>query len=177
MSKKIATFSQFNRLNEAGWDSINDDFGDIVVNGVMLFATSVCYYDTPNDISYEIYVNPSEEELTKMGVWSVGYLEEDEDDRRMYIYANSKELTKKELKSMGAETVRDLDDEDISNYFSADYNKKMPIDVMTSEKFIDLVKSVDYNIEQWGLGDIHLMSDEAAPGYRLLGRLGAFKNK
>jgi hypothetical protein len=176
MSKKIATFSQFNRLNEAGWDSAFSA-GYIVVNGVTLFIKSVCFYDTPNDISYDAFVNPTEEDLTKMGVWSVGYFDEDEEDRRMYIYGNSKELTKKELKAMGAETVRDIDDQDIVDYFSADYDNKIPSDVMTAEQFIELVKGVDFNTEQLGLGDIHLMSDEAAPGYRLLGRLGAFKNK
>jgi hypothetical protein len=177
MKKRIASFNQFNKLNEAGWDSIDENYGEITVNGVTLSTTSVCYYDTPSDISYELYVNPSEKELIKIGIWSVGYLEEDEEDRRMYIYANSKELTKKELKAMGAETVRDIEDEDILDYFSADYNRKVPIDVMTAEQFIELVKSVDYNIEQQGLEDLHLIEDTAAPGYRLLGRLGAFKNK
>ena len=177
MSKKIATFSQFNRLNEAGWDSGYENYGEITVNGVTLSTTAVCYYDTPSDISYVLYVKPSEEELMKIGIWSAGYLEEDEEDRIMYIYANSKELTKKELKAMGAETVRDIDDQDIFDYFRADYDKKMTIDVMTAEQFIELVKSVDYNIEQQGLEDLHLIDDTAAPGYRLLGRLRAFKNK
>lgn len=177
MSKKIATFSQFNKLNEAGWDSIDEDFDEIVVNGVTLWITSVCVYDTPNDISYDVFVKPTEEELIKMGVWSVGYFDEDEEDRRMYIYSGNKELTKKELKAMGAETVRDIDDQDIADYFRADYDKKMPSDVMTAEQFIELVKGVDFNAEQLGLGDIHLLSDEGAPGYRLLGRLGSFKNK
>jgi hypothetical protein len=177
MLNRIKSFNQFNKLNEAGWNSIDENYGEITVNGVTLSTAAVCYYDTPYDISYEICVNPSEEELIKIGIWSVGYLEEDEEDRRMYIYSNSKELTKKELKSMGAETVRDIDDEDIMDYFSADYDKKVPIDVMTAEQFIELVKSVDYNIEQQGLGDLHLIEDTAAPGYRLLGRLGTFKNK
>jgi hypothetical protein len=177
MLNRIKSFNQFNKLNEAGWDSVDENYGEITVNGVTLSTTSVCYYDTPSDISYELYVKPSEEELMKIGIWSSGYLEEDEEDRIMYIYANSKELTKKELKAMGAETVRDIEDEDILDYFSADYDKKVPIDVMTAEQFIELVKSVDYNIEQQGLEDLHLIDDTAAPGYRLLGRLGAFKNK
>lgn len=177
MSKNIATFSQFNKLNEAGWDSIDEDFGEIVVNGVSLWTTSVCVYDTPNDISYDVFVKPTEEDLIKMGVWSVGYFDEDEEDRRMYIYGNSKELTKKELRAMGAETVRDIDDQDIVDYFNADYDTKIPSDVLTAEQFIEIVKGVYFNTEQLGLGDIHLMNDEAAPGYRLLGRLGTFKNK
>lgn len=177
MTNNIATFSQFNKLNESGWDSIDEDFGEIVVNGVTLFITSVCVYDTPNDISYEVFVKPTEAELTKMGVWSVGYLEEDAGDRRMYIYGNSKELTKKELRAMGAETVRDIDDLYIADYFNTDYVNKIPSDVLTAEQFIEIVKGVDFNTEQLGLGDIHLMNDEAAPGYRLLGRLGTFKNK
>jgi len=164
----------YKRLNEAGWDSIDEDFMEIVVNGVSLSGTGICVYDTPNHISYEVYVKPSEEELAKIGIWSNSYIEEGE-DARMYIYSNSKELTKKELKSMGAESVRDIEDEDIGDYFSEDYSKKIPSEEMTAEEFIALVKSVDFNVEQYGLEDLHIIDAEAAPGYRLLGRLGAFK--
>jgi len=70
-----------------------------------------------------------------------------------------------------------MEDSDIVDYFSDDYSEKIPNEVMTSEKFIELVQSVPLNIEQYELGDIHLINPEAEPGYRLLGRLGTFKNK
>jgi hypothetical protein len=177
MKKRIASFNQFNKLNEAGWDSIIDNFGEIVVNGVVLKTTAACVYDTPYDISYEVWVMPTEQDLIKMGVWSNGYLEEDELYRRMYIYEKSKEFTSGEMESMGFSNVRDMEDSDIVDYFSDDYYEKVPNEEMTSEKFIELIQSVPFNTEQYGLEDIHLINSEAEPGYKLLGRLGAFKNK
>jgi len=177
MLNRIKSFNQFNKLNEAGWDSIIDNFGKIVVNGVSLKTTAACVYDTPYDISYEVWVMPTEQDLIKMGVWSNGYLEEDEKYRRMHIYEKSKEFTSDEMESMGFSNVRDMEDSDIVDYFSDDYYEKIPNEEMTSEKFIELVQSVPLNIEQYELGDIHLINSEAEPGYRLLGRLGTFKNK
>jgi hypothetical protein len=92
-------------------------------------------------------------------------------------YEKSKEFTSDEMESMGFSNVRDMEDSDIVDYFSDDYYEKIPNEVMTSEKFIELVQSVPLNIEQYELGDIHLINSEAEPGYRLLGRLGTFKNK
>ena len=163
----------YKRLNEAGWNSIDEDFGDISVNGVVLDLTAICIYDTPNDIAYEVYVKPTNEDLIKIGIWSENYTEEDEESRSIFIFMEEKELTKKELKSMGAESVRDLEDENIADYFMDKYNK-IPSE-FTAEEFINLVKSVAFNTESNGLEDLHLIDSEAAPGYRLLGRLGAFK--
>lgn len=171
--ERIKSFNDFKKINEAGWNSIDEDAGDIVVNGVSLDLTAIYNYDTPDMISYEVCVKPSNEDLIKIGIWSDSYAEEDEDSRWIFIFMKEKELTKKELKSMGAETVRDIEDENIFDYFSKDWNK-VPSE-FTAQEFIDLAKSIDFNTEANGLDDLHLLDSEAAPGYRLLGRLGAFK--
>lgn len=174
----IKSFNEFKKINEAGWDSIDEDAGEILVNGVSLFVTNVCIYDTPNTIAYEASVKPTPEELTEIGIWSEKYVESytNGEDPIMLIYSNGKELTKKELRSMEAENVRDVNDDQIIEYFNADYMKKIPSDEMTAEQFMNLVKGIEFN-QYNEYNDIHFIDTEAAPGYRLLTRLGSFDKK
>lgn len=168
MKNNIKSFSEFKKINESGWDSMDEDAGEIIVNGVSLDTTSVCIYDTPDSIAYEVFVNPTPAELVKIGIMSEKYI--DEVDPRILIYSNGKDLTRKELKSMGAETVRDIEDSDIVGYFISDYSRKIPSDVITAEQFVELVKSVEYNEYE----DLRLIDSKEAPAYRQLLRSGIF---
>jgi hypothetical protein len=176
MENHIKSFTQYfdplqesvEKINEAGWDSIDEDAGEIVVNGVVLEIVSVCVYDTPNTIAYEVLVQPTAEELTKIGIWSDKYM--DEVDARIYIYSNGKNLTKKELKSFGAETVRDIEDENVVEYFYKDYLAKVHNEDMTTEQFMEIIKSYDIN----EYDDFRFISKEEAPGYKFLGKVGIF---
>jgi hypothetical protein len=167
--KSIKSFGDFVRMNEAGWDSF-DDLGSVLINGVEIATKYVCFYDTPNTITYNVYIEPTPQEMVKMRAWSENY--SDLADGRIYLYDNSNDLTEEELSSMGAQTVRDIDDSDISGYFETDYLEKLHNEDMTTEQFIELVKSYDVNED---IFDIRKIEDgEEAKGFGLLGNFGVF---
>lgn len=161
----------YSRLNEAGWDS-SDEFLKIEVNGVEIQTHYSCFYDTPDGISLEIYVMPTPGELAQMGVWSDNYVNNYSGDERMYIYTNGTELKKSYFKKMRFDSVRDMDDSDIFDYFEKEYSSKIT-DKLTSDQFVDLVKQYtdlaneDYN-------DIKILRGDLKKGYGTLGKFGVF---
>jgi len=105
-----------------------------------------------------------------MRVWSQNY--NDLANERIYLYENSKDLTVKELSSMGAQSVRDINDSDISGYFEDDYLEKVHSEDMTTDQFIELVKSYGDNEDIFDIRKID--DDEEAKGFGLLGNFGVF---
>jgi hypothetical protein len=166
--KSIKNFGDFVKMNESGWNS-SDDLGSVLINGVDIETKYVCFYDTPNTIGFNIYIQPTPQEMIKMGVWSENY--NDLDDGMIYLYDKSKDLTEKELSSKGAQSVRDIDDSDVYDYFEAYYIEKMHSRGMTTDQFIALVKSYDANDE---IFDIRKIDGEEAKGFGLLGNFGVF---
>ena len=167
--KSIKSFGHFVRMNEAGWDSF-DDLGSIFINEVEIATKYVCFYDTPDTITYNVYIEPTPQEMIKMRVWSQNY--NDLANERIYLYENSKDLTVKELSSMGAQSVRDINDSDISGYFEDDYLEKVHSEDMTTDQFIELVKSYGDNEDIFDIRKID--DDEEAKGFGLLGNFGVF---
>lgn len=163
----------YGRLNEAGWDS-SDEFFEIEVNGVKIQTHYSCFYDTPYNIGLEIYVMPTPSQLAQMGVWSDNYVNNYSEDERLYIYTNGTELKKSYFKKMGFNSVRDMNDSDIFDYFEKEYSNKIP-DELTSDQFVGLVKQYadlaneDYN-------DIKVITGDAKKGYGALGKFGIFDN-
>ena len=161
----IKDFKNWKSLNEYGWDSIDDDAGDISINGVSLDLTIVYVYDTPNAIAMGVYVKPTPEELLEIGVFSAGYVGVEEDDRGIRIYENGEELSDKRMERLGVSSVRDLNDSDIYGMYGKNYKASVP-DPMTREKFIKIVKEYDWNTDDQGLSDIVAVPDGEKETYK-----------
>lgn len=161
----IKDFKNWKALNEYGWDSIDDDAGDIVINGVSLDLTIVYVYDTPNAISMGVYVKPTPEELLEIGVFSAGYVGVEEDDRGILIYENGEELSDKRMERLGVASVRNLDDSDIYGMYEKNYKASVP-DTMTKDKFIKIVKKFEWSMEDQGLSDIVAVQDSDKEIYK-----------
>lgn len=168
--KHIKTYA---RLNEAGWDS-SDEFFEIEVNGVKIKTYYSCFYDTPDNIALEIYVIPTPSELAQMGVWSENYVNNYSGDERLYIYTNGIDLKKSYFKKMGFDSVRDMSDSDIFDYFKKEYSSKIT-DKLTSDQFVALVKQYT-DLANEDYDDIKILSGDLKKGYGALGKFGVFDN-
>lgn len=171
----IHNYKDWKALNESGWDSVDEDAGDIVINGVSLDLTIVYTYDSPNYIGMSVYIKPTVNELIEIGVFSAGYKDLDEYDRQILLYDNGEELSGEDLESeFGVSSVRNLGDDDIYGLYEEDYKKSLP-DPLTKEQFVEIVKKFDWNMEDQGLSDIFIIPDKNK-SYKMLGKLGSFDN-
>lgn len=171
----IHNFKNWKALNEAGWDSIDDDAGDIVINGVSLDLTIVYIYDTPDCAEMSVYIKPTPKELLKIGVFSDGYSKLDEDERQILLYTKGEELSKKKMRELGVSSVRDIEDSDIYDMYESDYKASVP-DPMTREEFVEIIKKWEWNMDDQGLSDIIIIPDNAKSGYGLLGNFGIIES-
>lgn len=166
--KNLVGYREFQKLNEYSWDS-SDEFGEITVNGVVLKTKYVCLYDTPNFISFEVYVEPTNKEMLSMGVYSAKYFENDDpSEKRIFIFSKGTELSMSALKKMGVENVRDLEDSDVIEKYSKSYNKKIKDGNLSSDEFVKLSKEIGYS----EFDDMIVIRDKRKT-YNLLGEIGA----
>ena len=161
----IKDFSNWRSLNENAWDSIDEDAGDISINGVILDLTIVYYYEIPNEIGMAVYVKPTPEELLEIGVFSASYAGVEEDDRVIILYEKREELSNKRMAELGISRVDRLDDSDIYDMYEKNYRASVP-DPMTRDKFIKIVKENEWNMENLGLSDIVAVQDSDKEIYK-----------
>lgn len=166
--KNLVGYREFQKLNEYGWDSYGE-FGEITVNGVVLKTKYICLYDTPNFISFEVYVEPTNKEMLSAGVYSPKYFENDDpSEKRICIFHKGTELSMSALKKMGGENVRDLEDFDIIEKYSKSYNKNIKDGNLSSDEFVKLSKEVEYS----EFDDMIVIRDNQK-NYNLLAGIGA----
>jgi hypothetical protein len=173
----VHNYKDWKALNESGWDSVDEDAGDIVINGVVLDLTIVYTYDTINCIGMSVYIKPTVNELIEIGVFSAGYADLDEYDRQILLYDNGEELSVEDLaRDFGVSDVRQLEDSDIYDLYEEDYKKSLP-DPLTKEQFVEIVKKFDWNMEDQGLSDILITTEKTQKGLKLLSDFDLFKNE
>lgn len=151
---------------ESGWDSAGE-FGDgITINGIKVETEYVAIYDTPNFISYEIRFQADKTQLHKIGIWSNEYADEiDADDEpKIMIYSISKELPISQMKKLHIDTVKDLEDSDVYDYFEKDITKNIK-DSYSGEELLASIKKYD------GREDWILTTPEQQSGYKLLNKI------
>jgi hypothetical protein len=143
----LHNYKTWKSLNEGGWDSVDEDAGDIAINGVTLDITITYDYDTSSpSVGMSVYVKPTLDELIKIGVFSGGYSKLEQDERSILLYDHGEDLD-------SPSEVRKTDDGDIYDMFSDDYQSKVP-DPLTTKQFIDIIKEYEWNREDQGLDDI-----------------------
>jgi hypothetical protein len=155
MREKIKLFEDFalNTLNEYGGDS-GGALGTVKINGVKTATFYRAAIDTPDYISYSININVNPELMVKIGIWSDTLMAEEDGEGTVSLFDGSKSFSEKALlNNFGEDSVRNIKDDDIAEFFSARIDKVVK-DSYTLTEFIKVIKRYDSgfpgsNIKDW----------------------------